>query len=238
MPNSIDRARLALIVGGILWAVGWGLFFAFPQFPDGDSTAQQQFVNWYGLGWHNQIRQAWWWNLSGAVLAWGLIGLLFSGKVIHLFAVMALVMVGWWGYGQTIGWQGDLFLAPHMPTRLADSQTMITFEQFVIPPAPDGAGRALQMRLLVNGQPIEISEATPYRGNGWTVRPKWYGAVVSHPLLDEPLYIGASGITTTHLRDGREVALDVNIETLSITSTPPLPDWTIDYYAIVTAQRP
>ncbi len=238
MPNSIDRARLALIVGGIVWAVGWGLLFTYPQFPDGDSTAQQQFVNWYGSGWQHQIRHAWWWNLGGALLAWGLIRLLFSRGGVRLFAATGLVLLGWWGYGQTMGWQGKLFLAPEAPTRLADSQTYITFEQFVIPPAPDGVGRALQMRLLVNGEPVEISEATPYRGNGWTVRPEWYGAVVSHPHLDDPLYIGASGTAIIRLRDGREVVLEVNVETLSITSTPSLPDWTIDYYAIVTVQHP
>jgi hypothetical protein len=238
MPNSIARARLALIVGGVLWLVGWGLVFAFPQLPDGDSTARQQFVQWYGMGWQNQIRHAWWWNLGGAVLAWGLIGFLFSKNAIRLLALVGLLIVVWWGYGQTIGWQGELFLAPNSPTRLADSQTIITFEQFTIPPAPDGAGRALQMQVVVNGQSYTINEATPYRGDGWTVRPKWYGAVVAHPLLEEPLYIGVSGTTPVRLRNGREVSLTVNVETLSVTDTSSLSDWTIDYYAIVTAQRP
>lgn len=238
MPNSIERARLALIVGGLLWLVGWGLLLTFPQLPDGDSTARQQFIQWYGTAWNHQIRHAWWWNFGGALLAWGWVGFLFGDGRKRLLAIMGLLLVGAWGYSQTIGWQGDLFLAPHTPTRLADSQTLVTFEQFTFPPAPDGAGRALKMDLLVNGNRYEISEAAPYRGNGWTVRPKWYGAVLTHPLLEEPLYIGATGTTNVRLRDGQALSVMVNVETLSVTSDPPLTDWSIDYYAIVSVQRP
>jgi hypothetical protein len=238
MPNSIDRARFALIGGGVLWLLGWLLVLAFPQLPDGDSTARTQFLEWYGAGWHHQVRQAWWWNLSGALFAWGCVGWLFTPTRTRLLALLGLLLVGVWGYSQTIGWQGDLFLAPNTPTRLADSQTVITFQRFTIPPAPDGAGRALEMNLWVNGQAYTVSEATPYQGNGWTVRPKWYGAAVTHPQLADPLYIGASGITPAHLSNGQTVSLQVNIETLTLTSDPPLADFTINYYAIVTAEYP
>ncbi len=238
MPNSIDRARLAVIIGGLLWLAGWGLVLAFPQFPDGDQTAQQQFISWYGTGWFYQVRHAWWWNLAGAVLAWGVVGILFEGGRKRVLAMIGLLVVGVWGYGQTIGWQGELFLAPDTPIRLADSQTIIAFERFIILPAPDGAGRALEMEISVNGQPHIISEANPYRSNGWTVRPRWYGAIIRHPLLQDPLYIGATGTHPVRLNDGQDVTLTVNVETLLVTSEPPLPDWTIEYYAIVKATYP
>jgi hypothetical protein len=238
MPNSIDRARLVVIMGGLVWLAGWGLVLAFPQFPDGDQTARQQFISWYGTGWLYQVRHAWWWNLAGAVLAWGLVNFLFENRPKRIFAIVGLLIVGVWGYGQTIGWQGELFLASDTPTRLADSQTFIAFERFTIPPAPDGAGRALEMEILVNGKPYIISEANPYRGGGWTVRPRWYGAVVHHPSLDEPLYVGATGSHSVRLNNGQNVTLQVNVETLTVTSDPPLSDWTIDYYAIVIATYP
>lgn len=225
-------------MGGILWMLGWGLLLAVPQYPDGDSTAQQQFVSWYGLGWYHQIRHAWWWNLAGALLAWGLIGFLVSNSRKRLIALIGLLVVGGWGYGQTVGWQGDLFLAPGTPSRLADSQTYLTFERFLIPPASDGVGRALEMQITVNGQGYTISEAHPYRGNGWTVRPRWYGAVVRHPLLDEPIYIGATGSQSVRLTDNRDVMLTVNVEALTVASDPPLSEWTIAYYAIVRATSP
>ncbi len=232
--------RRALLIGAIGWGIGGAVVLAFPQFPDGDSTAQAQFVAWYGTAWQYYVRSSWLWNLAGAVFAWGVVGAGLTAWRTRAWrravvAAVSLLLWGGWAVNQTIGWQGELFLTPDGAVPLSDSQTVIAFDHFLIPPAPDGAGRALQMRLTVNGQPYTIDQSTPYRGNGWSVTPRWYGAVVTHPLRDEPLYIGGSGTQEIALNDGQRVKLTIRVETLELSSEPRVDGWTIRHYAIVGA---
>ncbi|MBA3533172.1 MAG: hypothetical protein H0T73_14730 [Ardenticatenales bacterium] len=142
-----------------------------------------------------------------------------------------------WAWNQTRGWQGELFLEPGVTTRLGvDGTPVVTFSHFLIPPAPDGAGRVLALTLLVDGQRHDIAEATPYRGAGWALVPRWYGATVQGEALPAPLFFGASGTQRTILRDGRAITVTLNVDSLRLSTEPAIDGLSATHHAILRAR--
>lgn len=257
--NRAAYWALLLGIGGLL--LGYGLIYGFPQQPDGDITALTQFEIQHGSHAGHHVHNAFWLNLSGALFAWGALGyflrqfiivikLPFSRQLSFLFSLRAIrqwalllmwagVLVMWsgWAWNQTRGWQGTLFLEAGLATPLGeDRRPIVTFERFLIPPAADGAGRALSLQLLINQTRHEISEATPYRGAGWTLKPHWYGVTVKSNTLPQPLFFGKPGTIQALLKEGSTVAVTVNTTPLSAKSIPPLPDLHVAYHAIIQAR--
>ena len=257
MPADKGAAYWALLLGTIGLLVGYGLIYFFPQQPDGDITALMQFEIQNGNHPFSSVHRAFWLNLAGALFAWGALGYFLrqvvlllqppffcrmSGPAIRQWAVLLmwaglLVMWSGWAWNQTRGWQGTLFLETGSETPLGvDKRPSVRFERFLLPPAPDGVGRALQLRLFVDHLPHDISEAHPYQGAGWTLKPHWYGLTVKSKALPQALFFGTSGSTQALLKDGRSVTVTVQTAPLSTTSSPPLPDLQVSYHAIVQAR--
>ncbi len=244
MANKQTSVALALGLAGL--ALGTLLLLRVPQQPDGDATALAHFAARYNSSPLHTVRHAFWWNLSGALFAWGALGRLLAlplpPRHPHhvtrvLFWAGLLLVWGGWAWNQSRGWQGELFLEPGVATPLGvDRSPAIAFERFLVPPAPSGAGRALALRLLVEGHPFDIAEAAPYRGAGWTLTPRWYGATVQAPSLAEPLFFGADGTQSAPLRDGGAARITVDVETLRATSDPPLPGLHVTHHAILRAR--
>jgi len=255
LNNRAAYWALLLGIGGLL--VGYLLIYFFPQQPDGDITTLTQFEIQYGNHPLHHIHDAFWLNLSGALFAWGtlayflrqfiaLIQLPFSRhlslRAIRQWAVLVMwggVLVMWsgWAWNQTRGWQGTLFLEAGLATPLGiDRRPIVTFERFLIPPTPDGAGRALSLLLFVNQERHQISEAHPYRGAGWTLKPHWYGVTVKSREWAQPLFFGKSGTIQALLKDGSSVTVTVNTTPLTANSAPPLHDLHVAYHAIVLAR--
>jgi hypothetical protein len=156
-----------------------------------------------------------------------------------LFWLSLLIICSGWAWNQTRGWQGELYLEPGVEKLLGvDQKPTIIFERFLLPPAPDGAGRALLLRLLVGGQPYDIAALMPYKGASWTLTPRWYGAILKAKggYLLQPLFFGASGASEGLLGDGREVKVTVNVEALTVSSIPPLEEVELTHYAILYAR--
>lgn len=259
LNNRAAYWALLLGIGGLL--LGYGLIYAFPQQPDGDITALTQFETQYGRHPRHHIHNAFWLNLSGALFAWGALGYFlrqlmilielpierqllfsFSLRAIRQWALLLMwggVLVMWsgWAWNQTRGWQGTLFLEAGLATPLGeDGRPIVTFDRFLIPPAADGAGRALSLQLLVNQTRHQISEAAPYRGGGWTLKPHWYGVTVKSERLPQPLFFGKPGTIQALLKEDSPVAVTVNTTPLSAKSIPPLPDLHVAYHAIIEAR--
>ena len=257
LNNRAAYWALLLGIGGLL--LGYGLIYYCPQQPDGDITALTQFETKYGSHVGHHINNAFWLNLSGGLFAWGALGyflrqlrvlielpvsrhLSFSLRAIRQWALLLMwggVLVMWsgWAWNQTRGWQGTLFLEAGSATPLGeDGRPIVTFERFLIPPAADGAGRALSLQLLINQTRHEISEATPYHGAGWTLKPHWYGVTVKSDLLPQALFFGKPGTIQALLKEGSAVAVTVNTTPLTAKSTPPLPDLHVAYHAIIQAR--
>ncbi len=246
---------LLLGIGGLL--VGYGLLYWFPQQPDGDITALTQFEIQYGNHSRHTVRDMFWFNLSGALFAWGtliyslrqFVSLIqlplsyhFSSRALRKWLVLVLwsgVLVMWsgWAWNQTRGWQGTLFLEAGLATPLGvDNTPIVTFERFLIPPATDGAGRALNLTLLVNQTRHKISEAIPYHSLGWTLKPHWYGVTVKSEALPQPLFFGKSDTIQAFLKEGSHVSITVNTSPIEVKSIPPLPDLHAAHHAIIQAR--
>jgi hypothetical protein len=222
-----------------------------PQRPDGDATALLRFdIHYDGSSAPHQVRSMFWYNLAGALFAWGLLDRLWwsasavvrrrlrgagSWGVLLLWAGL-LVMWGGWAWNQSRGWQGELYLEPGAPLALGVDRTPeVAFSHFLIPPAAEGTGRALALRLLVDGEAHDVSEAEPYRRAGWTVRPLWFGATVQSRAFAEPVSLGGSGSQRVALRWGGHTTVEVDVETLEARSTIPLADMKVTRHAILTA---
>ena len=251
--------RWALLLGTMGLLLAYFLIFTFPQRPDGDLTALTQFEALYGSSPLYQVRDSLWLNVAGALLAWGGIyyflhyfimisdlpfPVCFSSQAVPQWAPLLmwgglLVMWSGWAWNQTRAWQGELFLEAGLPTPLGVDRTpIVTFERFLLPPAPDGPGRALALRLLVDecACAYEISEPNPYKGAGWTLKPRWYGVTAKSDALHQPLFFGESGTLRTALRGDEMATVTVNIKTLTVTSLPPLDDLQVAYHAILYAR--
>ncbi|MDQ7029992.1 MAG: hypothetical protein Q9O62_09575 [Ardenticatenia bacterium] len=237
------------------WACLWLLVLGgsaahlWPQRPDGDTTALAEFqsvrarhptASALGL---LDVRHAFWYNAAGAGLGiWLLDRLLASGRPRHwrewrgaLVRAGGLIWLVGWGWTQTAGWQGDLFLAPGQVAQIGEVVPLsVQFSGFVVPPAPAGPGRELRMALTVNGTPVEISTREPHRQGGWTLVPRWYGGMVT---LGEsaPLYFGASGTRAITLSGGQRMTVTVEVESLRVLTVPPRPARAA-WYAVVRAR--
>lgn len=251
--DSITRGRVSRAGRFLLLAVCLAAFtvgttapFLWPQRPDGDMTARAEFRALEGthpvaarLGLLD-VRHAFWYNAAGAVLAvWALDALLVTPLRPHSLGKMtlwagALLWLAGWGWTQRFGWRGDLFLAPGQAVSVGTwTSKEIGFLDFITPPAPAGPGRALRARLLVDGEPVVVDVAHPYRRGGWTIEPRWYGGIVRLPGAS-PLYFGADGTRTVSLPDGRRVTVTLDVESLAVHTTPPLPA-TAMWYAVLRA---
>ncbi|MGH2544015.1 MAG: hypothetical protein ACRDIB_14535 [Ardenticatenaceae bacterium] len=260
---SLERlARLSLLLGIVGLLVGALLASIVPQRPDGDVTALARFDAQYDRAALHQIHHAFWWNLSGALVAWGLLERLIrttcsrttfpKGRsrwyvlrfTFHerrwahplLLAGLLIVWSGW-AWNQSRGWQGELFLEPGVQSALGvDQNPRLTFGRFLVPPAPDGPGRALALRLIVDGQAHDIAEVSPYRSDGWILQPQWYGVTVESKELTKPLFFGGTGTQTAALRSGERVSVSLDAETLEAHTLPPLSDLEAHYHAILSAR--
>jgi len=238
-----------LLAWACLWllALGGGAAHLWPQRPDGDATALAEYqsvrarhpvADALGL---LDVRRAFWYNVAGAGLAVWLLDRLLAGRPRSwqewgntLARAGGLVWLAGWGWTQTVGWQGDLFLAPGQRAWVGEVAPLsVQFVEFVVPPAPAGPGRALHMALAVNNVPVEISTRRPYRQGGWTLVPRWYGGMVE--LGGTPLYFGASGTRVAELPDGRTVTVTLELERLRARTAPPVPAQAT-WYAIVRAR--
>ncbi len=262
-------ARIALIVGAVGLLTGALLASTLPQRPDGDATALAHFDAQYRNTPLHNIRHTPWLNLSGALLAWGLLAHLLHGKdeggrmkdengkdegrrmkdesrhpsslILHpsLTLILLGLLLAWsgWAWNQTRGWQGELFLEPGVAMPLGvDQRPTVEFSHFLIPPAADGPGRALSLRLLVEGHPYDISEAAPFQDEGWTLTPRWYGATLRSDALTAPLFFGGDGTQRATLRSGGKIEVTVDIESLEYSSHPPLDNLHITHHAILLAR--
>jgi hypothetical protein len=255
-------SRAALLAGAAGLLLGWFLVATVAQRPDGDLTALAQFDARYpDAGWQHRARDALWLNVAGALVAWGALRELLSsmnvtGKTVdgrrwtvddgrwtnvHVGWVLLWtgVLVAWsgWAWNQSRGWEGELFLEPGSRLNLGeDARPTVVFSRFVVPPAPVGPGRALALRLVVDGREYEISEERPYLEDGWTIGPRWYGATVTGPELAEPLFFGGDGTRTAALRDGGTAEVTADVETLEASSTPPLDGLRAEHHAILAAR--
>lgn len=247
--------RAALVAGAVGLLLGWFLVTTVAQRPDGDLTALAQFdARYAGAGWQHHAGDALWLNVAGALFAWGALGELLSSLEatrktkgegrrtnVHVgwVLVWAGVLVAWsgWAWNQSRGWEGELFLEPGSRLKLGeDARPTVAFSRFVVPPAPDGPGRALALRLVVDGKEYEISEGRPYCEEGSTIVPRWYGATVKGPELSEPLFFGGDGTQTATLRDGGTVAVTAEVESLEVSSRPPLDGLRAEHHAILRAR--
>ena len=247
--NAVLAAQWSLLVLCVAALVFGSLAVRYwPQRPDGDATALAEFSG--KLVEHPtaarlgllDVRRAFWYNLAGAVLAvWALNELLATPLRLDRssLARAALLSSGllWltgWGWTQSTGWWGDLFLAPGQSGLAGTSGDLeVTFQEFLVPPAPSGPGRALSMRVAVNGKPVEIAVRRPYRQGGWRVEPHWYGGVVQLAGAP-PLYFGRSESQATVLPDGRRIVVTLDMETLTVSTAPPVPV-TVIWFAVVRA---
>ena len=248
-------SRVALVVGAAGLLLGWLLVTTVAQRPDGDLTALAQFDAQYpAAGWQHHARSALWLNVAGALVAWGALSALLSslnaaGKTkdegqrtnfrIGWVLVWVGVLAAWsgWAWNQSRGWEGELFLEPGAGLKLGeDARPTVVFSRFVVPPAPDGPGRALALRLVADGREYEISEGRPYRENGWTIGPRWYGATVKGPELAEPLFLGGDGTQTATLRDGATAEVTVDVESLEVSSRPLLDGLRAEHHVILRAR--
>lgn len=250
MERQRRAARRILLPALTLLLAGTLLALWLPQRPDGDLTAIAQFDARVGDGLLHRLRMSFLLNLAGALVGWAA---LVEGLAVvargrprtwaeaarwALWGGLLLALVGW-GWNRSRGWEGELFLAPGDRVPVGPEQRpLLRFERFTLPPAPDGPGRALQMVLTVDDRSWQVSEALPYRGQGWTFAPRWYGALVSAPALRAPIYFGASGIQTVTRRDGREATVEVDLDRLAYRVEPPLPEGPprVEYYAILRAR--
>lgn len=233
----------------VLLAVGSLAAQYLPQRPDGDGTAVaefqttvQQFPLAAQLGLLD-VRHQFWYTLAGALLAvWLLDRMLrrWPGSAstrprwseLLLYAGGLLWLAGW-GWTQTTGWQDHLFVPPAHTVGLGPAHTpTLTFEEFLVPPAPDGPGRSLTMRVRVNDEPVTVSEQNPLFVQGWVIHPRWYGGLVRLPTGDA-IYFGGDGTRTIAL-DGQDVTITVDVETLAVRTEPQI-DAEAERYAIITA---
>lgn len=236
-------ARWAWGVGGVGLVVGWLLLVILPQRPDGDLTTLAFFDARYPASPLHRVREAVWLNVAGALFGWGvfhsLLQTLQRRPLRWFFLALPLgLLVAWtgWAWEQTRGWQGDLFLEPGIAVPLGVDRTpTVTFERFLVPPAPDGPGRALPMRLWVDGVAHTLSAMAPYHGASWTLTPIWYGVTVSGPDLATPLFFGEDGRQEANLRTGERVIVTVETATLTVASQPPQ-DLDASYHAILRAR--
>ncbi len=215
-----------------------------PQRPDGDATALAEFTQhtagtfWQQMGMLN-VREQFWYALAGALLALWLVDWLLQGgwrRWPHILAALGgLLWLSGWMWNMTAGWQGRLFLAPETTISLPRGGHALTFERFLTPPAPDGEGRALHLRVRWDGEPFELREQAPLWRDGWLVRPRWYGAVVW--LGEDAHYFGGDGAQYVRLPDGRLATVQVDIETLSTTINPTnqVPPVRAAWYAVLDA---
>ncbi len=248
-------SRAALTAGAMGLLLGWFLLATVAQRPDGDLTALAQFDARYPrAGWQHHARDALWLNVAGVLVAWGALGELLSSLEaaretkdegrrtnfrVGWVLVWAGVLVAWsgWAWNQSRGWEGELFLEQRSRLKLGeDARPTVVFSRFVVPPAPDGTGRALALRLVVDGREYEISEEMPYREGGWMIGPRWYGATVKGPELAEPLFFGGDGTQTATLRDGGTAEVTADVESLEVSSRPPLNGLRAEHHAILTAR--
>jgi hypothetical protein len=151
----------------------------------------------------------------------------------------AALLLAWsgWAWNQSRGWQGELFMEPMLAVPLGeDARPTVAFDRFLVPPAPEGEGRALALRLLVDGRAHDIAATSPYQSRGWTIEPQWYGATVAAPDLAAPLFFGGDGTQTATLLDDSRATIIVDVETLETTSDPPLDSLTARHHAILRAR--
>lgn len=247
--HSIGRwaRRILPVLCVFLFAAGYGAGVVLPQRPDGDHTAVREFKvvaqsmpRAAGIGLLD-VQHQFWYTAAGALLAVWLLDFVSRRMPARTWrerseVVLALGSVLWlagWGWTQTTGWQGQLFLPPHHTVGVGSAQVpMVTFTEFAIPPAPNGPGRSLIMRVQVNGGPATISEQTPIHVQGWILRPRWYGGIVT--LSDGTrLYFGGDD-TQTATVDGERVQITLDVETLDVETMPPVPA-IVDRYAIIAA---
>lgn len=237
--QQANKGDLALWLGGLGLLVGLLLQLAIPQQPDGDATALAHFLARHGDAPLYRLRHQLAFNLAGALAAWGALVRLLAARGAARRLVWAGLLVAWsgWAWNQSRGWQGELFLEPGVTLPLGvDRAPTVRFERFLVPPAPDGPGRALRLALWVDGGRHTLAEATPYRGQGWTLLPHWYGATVLGPDLAAPLHFGASGSQTGSLRDGRPFSVTLNVEALTLHSEPPGLALQAQHHAILRAR--
>lgn len=237
-------ARWARGVGGVGLALGWLLLVTLPQRPDGDLTTLAFFDARHPASALHRVREALWLNLAGACFAWGVLHAclhtLRRGRPLRWLFLLVQVglLVTWagWAWNQTRGWQGELFLESGIAVPLGvDRSPTLTFERFLVPPAPDGQGRSLPLRLGVDGVAHEISATAPYHGAGWSLTPIWYGVTVSGPELATPLFFGGDGTQEAALHAGGRATVTVAAGTLTVTSQPPLA-LNASYHAILRAR--
>lgn len=218
-----------------------------PQRPDGDHTAVREFETVAqtmpqaaGVGLLD-MRHQFWYTAAGALLAVWLLDVAlrrlpartWRTRSEMVLALGGLLWLAGWGWTQTTGWQGHLFVPPHHTVGVGPAQIpTVVFKQFTIPPAPDGPGRSLTMQVQVNGEPATISEQNPLHVQGWVLRPRWYGGIVR--FSDETqLYFGGDGTQTTTV-DGETVRVTLDVETLDVEIVSPMPA-TVDRYAVLAA---
>lgn len=231
-----------------LLMVGHAAATELPQRPDGDRTALQEFwVRAQTMPWFNDVglldvRHQFWYTAAGALLALWIVDDMLRRWPVRsrrawggiVLALGGLLWLAGWGWTQTTGWQGQLFLPPHHTVGLGPAQIpTVAFSEFVVPPAPDGPGRSLTMRVQVNGEPTTMSEQRPITVQGWHLRPRWYGGVVTLPD-GRSLYFGGDG-TQTAVVGGEAVQITLDVETLRVETVPSVPA-SVERYAIIAAR--
>lgn len=236
----------AMLVVGL--TIGMLAQLMLPQRPDGDTATLALYrdnehaapiIARLGL---LDVDDAFWYNLSGALLAVWIIDRLLrrrarreqrdTGRLVMLIG--GLVWCAGWGWTQTTGWHGELFMRNGRAVGLGPAHTpTLEFERFTVPPAPDGPGRALTMRLSVDGRPYTARADAPLRTRGWIIRPHWYGGLVHLPD-GTGLHFGLDGTQRTTLADGRTVEVTLDIETLAVQTEPPIAV-EVERFAVISA---